>query len=262
MKNTGKSAFSFDRGLVMSGGSARGFAHLGVLKAMDELGIPPEVISGVSAGAIVGAFYADGFHPDEILDLFIEKKLFQLVHLNVSRKGVLKPSGVDTLIKRSLRSKSFNQLRIPLFVTAADISRGVPVYFHEGTLADRIMASAAIPVMFQPVVIEGTTFVDGGLMDNLPVEPIRSRCRVLTGVSVNPNYEDFDLGSFWKLTERTIYLSLVTRIQEHKQRCDIFIEPAELKNYGLFEISKAREMVDIGYREAMKVLKEKRSLFS
>ncbi|MGC9471550.1 MAG: patatin-like phospholipase family protein [Bacteroidales bacterium] len=243
-------------GIALSGGSARGFAHLGVLKAMEEAGFPPGVISGVSAGAIVGAFYADGYTPEEILEMFIEKKLFQILHLNVNRTGFLKPSGIDSLIKKYLRAKTFDQLKIPLYITASDLNRGVAVYFHQGTLPDKIMASSAIPVLFQPVVIDGTTYVDGGLIDNLPVQPVRGRCRVLVGVSVNPNYEENDLNGFWKLTERTIYLNLVTRIQEHKLYCDVFIEPPALKDYGLFEISKAREIFACGYDEAKKILKE------
>ncbi|HDJ33298.1 MAG TPA: patatin [Bacteroidetes bacterium] len=241
-------------GIALSGGSARGFAHLGVLKALEEAGLHPGVISGVSAGAIVGAFYADGYSPEEILEMFIEKKLFQILHLNVNRTGFLKPSGIDSLIKKYLRAKTFDQLKIPLYITASDLNRGVAVYFHEGALPDKIMASSAIPVLFQPVVIEGTTYVDGGLIDNLPVQPVRNKCRVLVGVSANPNYEENDLNGFWKLTERTIYLNLVTRIQEHKLYCDIFIEPPTLKDYGLFEISKAREIFACGYDEAKRVL--------
>jgi len=260
-KQTDK-AYLYQTGLVLSGGSVRGFAHLGVLQAMEEAGISPDVISGASAGAIVGAFYADGYPPAEILEMFIEKRLFHLVHLKMNRRGFLRPSGVDSLLRKYLRARTFEHLRLPLFIAASDMNRGIPVYFKEGSLTDRIMASAAIPVLFQPVVIDGTTYVDGGLLDNLPVFPVRKDSRIIIGVSVNPNYEENDLGSFLKLTERTIYLNLVSRIHEHSRKCDVFIEPLELRDYGLFEISKAREVYDIGYREAKRVLKENARIFT
>ena len=255
MKKQSKKEPDYNYGLVLSGGSARGFVHLGVLKAMEEANLLPEVISGASAGAIVGAFYADGYKPEEILELFIEKKLFHLIHLNVNRLGFLIPSGINDLLKQHLRAKTFSDLNLPLYVAASDLNRGVPVYFNEGSLRERVMASAAIPLLFQPVVIDGTTYADGGLLDNLPVQPIRDQCRKIIGVSANPHFEEEKLTGFWKLVERTIYLIMVSRIQVHRQDCDIFIEPKGMKDYGFFEINKAAEMFDLGYKEAKKLLK-------
>ena len=246
----------FRIGLVLSGGSARGFAHLGVLRALEEYGIIPDVISAVSAGAIVGVFYADGYCPGEIFDMFVEKKLFQLIRLNVNRKGFLKPSGIEELMNTFLRAKTFPDLKIPLYITASDMNRGKPVYFHDGDLRKCILASSAIPILFQPVMINNTMFLDGGLLDNLPVHPVLGRCRLIIGVSVNPNFEDYSLNRYLKLMERTFYLSLVSKIREHSRYCDIFIEPEEMKKFGLFEIKKAREMVDAGYKEARQILKK------
>jgi NTE family protein len=240
--------------LVLSGGVARGFAHLGVIKAMEEFGLRPDIISGSSAGSIVGAFYADGYQPEEILELFIEKKLFQLIRVNVNRKGFLKPVGLEELIEDKLRAKQFHELKIPLYIAASDMNRGKAVYFSEGSIKERIIASSAIPVLFQPVIIDGTLYADGGLIDNLPVTPVLGKSEMIIGVSVNPNYEDFELNRYLKLMERTLYLSLVANIQEYKKYCDLFIEPLTMKNYSLFEIRKAREMMEVGYKEARKLL--------
>lgn len=248
---------SFETGLVLSGGSAKGFAHLGVIKALGESGYHPDIISGVSAGAIVGAFYADGYTPDEILEMFISKKLFHLVTLTLNRRGMMKQAGLTRLLKAHLRANTFEDLKIPLYICATDFNRGKPVYFNSGTLIDKITASASIPILFRPVIMDNTTYVDGGLIDNLPISPLRNKCKMLIGVNVNPHFEDSRTGSYKKMVERTFYLSLVSRIHEHKDECDLFIEPGALRRFTYFEISKAREMFEIGYEEAMKVLKEK-----
>lgn len=246
---------SFKTGLALSGGSAKGFAHLGVIKALDESGYYPDVISGVSAGAIVGAFYADGYHPEEILEMFIRKKLFQLVNPTLNRRGMMNQRGLTKLIKKHLRAKTFEDLNIPLYICVTDFNRGKAVYFNSGSLIDRITASASIPILFKPVIMDNTTYVDGGLVDNLPISPLRNKCKTLIGVNVNPHFEDFKTGSYKKMVERTFYLSLVSKTLEHKDECDLFIEPKGLRGFTYFEISKAREMFEIGYNETLKQLK-------
>jgi NTE family protein len=237
----------YNLGIVLSGGGARGFAHIGVLKALNENGIFPEIISGVSAGSIVGAFYADGFTPDEIFDVFSDHRLKSYLELIFPKKGLLKISGLLKIIKQHLRSKTFETLKIPLIVSATDIIEGKTVYFSKGDIPKAIIASASIPVLFIPFEMNNSIYVDGGVLNNLPVEPIRELCRIVIGVHVNPTGKQLTFSSLANVAERSFHLSIAKNVKLNSKLCDFFIEPQELTNIGIFEVSKSKEIVDIGY---------------
>ena len=241
-------------GIVLSGGAARGFAHAGVLQALNEEGIFPDVISGVSAGAIVGAFYADGYKPMELLSLFIEKNLWSYVKPAMPKFGLLKMTGLGEVLTDHLHAKYFSDLKIPLFATATDFQAGKPEYFSEGELIPRIIASSSIPVMFVPAIIDHKMYVDGGLMDNLPIEPVRNQCDLLIGVHVNPIGFVDNVDGLVRMAERSFYLAIGADIERKAIQFDIFIEPMELKEYGLMDVKKAHEIYGIGYRETKKIL--------
>lgn len=246
---------SFTLGIALSGGGARGLAHLGVLKALNEHQLFPDMISGVSAGAIGGAFYADGYAPEEILELFIEEKLFHLIHVTFPKEGLLKASGFYELIRNHLRAKNFEDLKCPLYVAATNLNTGKIEYFNQGPLEEKLIASSSIPVLLNPIKIGGYTYVDGGVADNLPVKPLKGKCKNIIGVNVNPLYEEKDIKGIIQLAERTFYLNIVTNSRDHIPECDLYIEIKGLKGFGIFEISKAREIFDAGYREALQILK-------
>jgi NTE family protein len=252
-------AKAYDTGLILSGGGARGFAHLGVLQALEELGIRPGVISGVSAGAIVGVFYADGYSPAEIMDMFVEKKLFSLVRFTVPRSGFLKLTGLHELLRTSLRAKTFEDLQIPLWITVTNLNKGEAEYVNHGPLSDMVIASASIPVLFEPHRIGKYQYSDGGVFDVLPVDPVKKACKTLIGVNVNPRWEEKNISGLLKMAEWSFYLRILASVQNNLLRCDIQIDPQELKGYGIFDMSRAREMFDIGYEEARRVL-EKNSI--
>ena len=119
-------------GLVLSGGGARGFAHLGVIQALNEAGIFPDVISGTSAGALVGVLYADGYTSKEILKLLNTGSRLDFMRPALPREGLLQINGIIKILKTSLRAKTFKELKIPLFVSATDLNNGKAVYFSEG----------------------------------------------------------------------------------------------------------------------------------
>ena len=246
---------TYNLGLALSGGGARGLAHLGVLKALKEYQLFPEIVSGVSAGAIGGAFYADGHEPEEILELFIEEKLFHLIHVTFPKEGLLRASGFHELIRNHLKAKNFEDLNYPLYVAATNLNTGQIEYFNQGPLEEKLIASSSIPVLLNPIKIGGQTYVDGGVVDNLPVKPLKGKCKKIIGVNVNPLYEDKNIKGIIQLAERTFYLNIVSNSREHIPECDLYIEIRGLKGYGIFEVSKAREIFDAGYRETVQILK-------
>jgi len=244
----------YKTGLVLSGGAARGLAHAGVLQALNEEGLSPEIISGVSAGSIVGAFYADGYTPKQILDIFLEKSMLSFVKPALPRQGLLRMSGLEEVLLEKLRARKLEDLKIPLRITATDIHSGKALVFSKGDLIPIIVASSSIPVMFVPSVIDGLTLVDGGVVDNLPIDPIRNQCDFIIGVHVNPIGEIPMIEGIIDMAERTFNLSVAAQIEKKIADFDIFIEPNELKNYGLTDVKKAREIYNIGYKEAKRLI--------
>ena len=166
----------YKTGIVLSGGGARGFAHLGVLLALNEAGIFPDIISGTSAGALIGVLYADGYTPGEIMKLLDANTSFHYIRPTVPKEGLLQISGIIKILRDNLRAKTFEELKLPLIVAATNLNYGRIEYFSAGELLQPVIASASIPVLFKPVLINGCLFVDGGVLDNLPIKPVEEVC--------------------------------------------------------------------------------------
>lgn len=247
----------YKTGIVLSGGAMRGFAHAGVLKALNEAGIFPDVISGSSAGSIVGALYADGYTPDEIFKIFVNRKLYSFLEFILPNKGLVKMTGLQKALKELLRAKTFEELKIPLYIAVTELNRGKAVYFSKGELPCIIIASSTIPILFQPLVINGITYVDGGVLNNLPHEPIKDDCEMLIGVNVNPVVEISDFDTMMKVADRTVHIMIKEMIHHKIPDFDLYIEPQDLHQYTMLNISKGKEMFNMGYLETQRLLKEK-----
>lgn len=243
-------------GLVLSGGGARGFAHLGLIQALNEAGIFPDVISGTSAGALAGVLYADGYNPKEIQHLMNFGSRFDLMRPAMPREGLLQINAISKILKTHLRAKSFNELKIPLFVAATDINNGKAVYFSEGELINPVIASASIPVLFQPVKINDVSYVDGGVLDNLPLKPIENSCRFLIGSFVNPVGYIEKISGLINIAERTFMLSMSKEIIEKSKKFDLFVAPLELRNYKILDPEKSSELFEVGYEATKEKLKK------
>ncbi|HKL08618.1 MAG TPA: patatin-like phospholipase family protein [Bacteroidales bacterium] len=253
-------SLKYDIGIALSGGGVRGFAHLGVLKALNEKGIYPEIISGTSAGALAGIFYADGYSPEESFEIFYHNSLFHFTQLSIPNKGLLSMEKVSKILKKTIRAKTFEELEIPLYVAAANLNDGEIEYFYQGSIIDKVIASASIPVLFKPQIIDGNTFVDGGVFDNLPLEPIKDQCKKLIGSHVNPTGKEKNLDSIFRIGERAFHLTVDTISKEKKALCDLFIEAAGLCNYGMFSLDKGREIFETGYSVTKETLKKNNPL--
>lgn len=241
-------------GIALSGGGIKAIAHLGVIKALEEYGLKPEIISGVSAGAVVGALYADGHSPEDIALFFQESKFLQLVKVAVPRKGLISSSRFYRAIGGILRAKTFEELHLPLVVNATDFSDGKPEYFSSGPLLKVVVASSSIPVVMNPVEMSGRQYVDGGIFCNLPARIIRSRCNKLIGIHVNPISTAKPLNSIIEIAERTYHLTVQSNTVEEKQVCDLVIEPSKARQFGMFDTSKSALLFEIGYEAGMRAL--------
>jgi len=243
-------------GLVLSGGAARGFAHVGVIEALNEHGIYPDVVSGVSAGAIAGVLYCDGYGPEEMLEIIKDRSLFRYISLAIPKNGLLSMDNMQKVLDEALRAKRFEDMKIPFYCNATNLNKGTAEYFHKGELLQKVMASATIPMLFKPVVMNGYTYVDGGVMDNFPVKPIWEKVDKIIGVHVNPTGEVKEVKGLIKVAERSFHLSVNSHIAQMADSCDMFIQPEKLKKFGLLSVSDGKKIYEVGYEKAMEVLKK------
>ena len=241
-------------GLALSGGAARGIAHLGVIKALEENDIETTMISGASAGAIIGAFYAKGYKPDEILEIFTKIKINKYLSWTFRNGGVMKLDQARPILKENLEIDDFSGLKLPLHIVATNLRSGKPRFFNKGPLFDAILASSVIPGLFSPIKIDGDEYIDGGVVNNLPTEPLMGNCEKIIGSHCNPFSENFKSDGIKSIIERALILSVTMNIQFRKSLCDLFIEPPEMANYSIFDTSKMQDMYQVSYDFASRLL--------
>lgn len=242
-------------GYVLSGGGARGIAHIGVLKALEEHGIVPDCLAGTSAGSIVGALYASGKTPDEMLEFIKKNASFSKAYkMGIPSMGLTKFTYLKEQLTHQIDKDSFEDLNIPLYVAICNLHTGDLEFRHSGELFDVVVASSSIPLVFQPVQIGNEKFIDGGVLMNLPAEALYSVCETLIGVNVMPHYRvtDEKMSGFFDMAIRASELSIQGNTEPQLSLCDVVIEPLELYKYSIFNFSKYQEIYEIGYREALR----------
>lgn len=234
-------------GLVLSGGGARGICHIGILKALEELDVPVHLISGTSIGAIVGAFYANGLTPEQILDIMLKTSFFKSIRPAWTLKGLLSMRTLRDLIHKHISHDSFESLAIPLTVAATEIRKGKSVYFSAGPLIPALLASSCVPVVFNPFPLNGGVYVDGGVLDNLPASSIRNQCDLLIGAHCNHVSDEFEEKNFRSVIERCLLMAINGNTSTSRNLCDIVIEPFGAGRISTFDFGRARELYEIGY---------------
>ncbi len=245
----------FTFGLTLSGGGHKGIAHAGLLKFLEEVNIQPTIISGTSAGAIVGALYANGKSPEYILNLFQSVSFFNWSVFTTRKAGLFDIDRLEKYLDKEFGDLKIGELDKEVYISATDMERGRLKIFNKETLIKRaILASCAFPGVFSPVVIDNKIYCDGGLVNNFPVTSIRGRCDYLIGSNVNPvvNQDKKKLRSIKSITIRSFEVMMMHNAQPYKHLTDWYVEPEKLSNYFTFETSKQRmsEIFDIGYLDA------------
>jgi NTE family protein len=247
-------------GLVLSGGGGRGIAHLGVIKALEEFGIKPQIISGTSAGSLVGAFYAAGYSVDKMLEIVLKQKIFHFPGLSWHKDGLLNTRAVTNTCRLFLGETTFDQLNLPFYAAATNLQTAKTEYFSSGDVAMAITASSAVPGIFEPVSINDTLYADGGILNNFPVEAIAGKCDTIIGVHVNPLNAMQKEMNIPVILDRVFHMAIYNTVKSKADKCNLFIEPDLLSNYGLFEFKKAKEIFDAGYNYTLGLEKEIRLL--
>lgn len=241
-------------GIAMSGGGIKGVCHAGVLKALEEHNLKPNILSGVSAGSIVGAFYSDGYSPDQIGELFSDVNFRQWTKIGIPTKGFFSIDPFVEFLKKNLRTKRLENLPIPLRIVATDLDNGRSETFTSGNLVDCIAASCSVPVLFHPRKINNTNYVDGGVFKNFPVSTIRNDCDYLIGINASPLVaNDYKL-SIINVAARSYHFMFKANIVHDKELCDFLIEPPDMAHFDTFETEKSKEIFSLGYKTAKELL--------
>lgn len=239
-------------GIVLSGGGARGIAHLGVLKALKDKNIKLDHITGTSAGAIAGALYANDIDPYDVLQIILKTNLLKLLKLSLGKPGLLNIESSYSLFKELLPHDSFDELKIKLTITATNFNNGELEYFNKGDhLIKKVLASSCIPGFFNPININNNLYLDGGILNNFPTEPLLNNCDVIIGSSCNHLPVISEAKGLKHILERTAVLTINHDIKEKYKHVDILIEPENLGERGVFEIGKGEEIYWTAYEAAL-----------
>jgi len=244
-------------GVALAGGAARGFAHIGVLQAIDELDLPLGAISGTSMGAIIGSLYASGLTPGEILEIARKTSWVKLINFSPSG-GILSERKLQEFLARYL-PRSFSRLRMPFAAVATDVVSGRSVYLHSGDLPSAVMASAAYPGLFGAVKREGLMLIDGGVLDNLPVDAARflgSERVIASDVTYDPDSEAEVPTGVIELGRRAVDImqAQLTRVRLSMNPPEVYVRP-DLRGIGLESFGKLDLIWRLGYEAAMETLK-------
>ena len=242
-------------GLALGAGSARGLAHLGVLKAFEESEIDINYLGGTSMGSIIGGFYAVGLDFDMLERLAVNLKWDHLTDITVPRRGLIAGNKVRDFFELLTHKKTFDQLDIPFVTVATDIERGEEVIIKEGLVADALRASMSIPGIYVPYELEGRLLVDGALLTRVPVSSVRELgADIVIGVEVSQNViRGGGVNNIFDVIMNSVDI-MQQEIAEHKNTgADLLIIPevAHIPSRGL---DHAQECIDLGYQAVQKLL--------
>lgn len=244
-------------GLALSGGAARGIAHIGVLQYLEERGVKPCCIAGTSAGSIVGAFYCAGNSIDDLKKIIKKMSWKDLVKITIPRKGLIDSSRLLHVLKEHLGNISFEELKIPLLINAVDLISGEEIVFNRGLVAEAVQASCAIPGIFTPVKLGQHLLVDGGLLDNVPVALLEKRnIDFIIAVNVGaqkPLKKEPD--NIFEVLIQSFDIIRRQRDIPAYRSADKLIEP-DLGDFTFWDNSRFDDLVSAGYDAAKHTLDE------
>lgn len=242
-------------GLALSGGAARGIAHIGVLKVLEEARIPIDMIAGASSGALIGALYASGLDIEIIESVALSLRWKEFADLTLPKMGLISGKGIEEFISEHTKVKEFGELKIPLAIVATDLITEKEVVFRKGPLAKIVQASCSIPGVYTPVKYEDMLLIDGGVVNILPTDVLRRMgADFVIGVDVNTRAT---VGSEPKNVFQVILQSwdVISRQGAARARkdADIVIYP-EIGDISKVDLKRARELLRAGYQATKEII--------
>ena len=245
-------------GLALGGGFARGIAHVGVLKVLVENQIPIDALAGTSSGSIAAAAFASGCTIEEMVQVARSLRWNRFARWTIPSLGFATNERMDGLLAKALRCQTFEELKIPLAVVAADIWNGEAVIFREGDLRTPVRASCSFPGLFVPIEYQGRLLVDGVLVGTVPVMALRG-VDVVVAVSVRGNGSHRRPTSFFEVVAESFQVAQNLTEASWQDHCDVLIEP-ELGDFRWDDFDRTDELIAVGEMAARKALPALRKL--
>ncbi|MCA1755578.1 MAG: patatin-like phospholipase family protein [Spirochaeta sp.] len=253
-------------GLALGGGAARGLAHIGVLKVLEEYDIPISCVAGTSVGSLIGAAYCSGLDWRRIREITEEISWGELVRPSLSGKGLLKTQKLDSFLRHVLGEISFADLKTPFAAVCVDIATAEEIVLTEGSVVEAVRASSSIPGIFEPVIRGERALVDGGVGNNLPSVTARTLgADIVIAVDLTPEASNREMPqNLVDVMFRTFAALMWNTAVAGKKDCDVLIQP-DIAGFSYHDLSKGDDLIAAGEqaaRAALGLIARKRRFFS
>jgi NTE family protein len=242
--------------LVLGGGAARGFAHVGVIRLLEQEKIPIHMIVGTSVGSLIGALYASDPNSFNLewLSFTIEKDDIFDYSVIYSKMGPVQGERLEKFVQTKVKSKTMEQMKIPFYAVATDLNAGNTWVFEKGSVAKAVRASCSIPGIFQPLEMGGRMYVDGGVTDNLPVDVARAKgADIIIAVNISKNIQNPQINTLIDVILQSISIMGRELVIYKSRGYDVLIEP-NVGDVGMTDFSQKKRLMDAGIQAAKQAL--------
>lgn len=243
-------------GLALGSGAARGLAHIGVIRALNEEKIPIDMVAGTSAGALIGALYCSGADLEKVSLLAGELRRKDLIDISMPRLGFIKGDKIEEIIKLLTKGKNIEDLDIPFKAIAADVTRGERVVIDKGPLYKAVRASISIPGIFVPVQYKDMVLVDGGIINRVPVSTVKEMgADIVIAIDVGFSAAKRKVDNIFDVLLQSTDMTYKELIKYRSIQCDVLIKPY-LSNIDPTRFDQAEECSAIGYEATMAAVED------
>ncbi len=246
--------------LVLGGGAARGFAHVGVIRALEQEKIPIDMIIGTSVGSLIGAMYAGNMNSFELeWTAFTLQKddIFDYgIFSAFTGMGLAKGDQLEAFVKTKIPTANIENLKLPFAAVATDLNRGTMVVLDKGSVAKAVHASSAIPGVFNPVDYQGRLLVDGGLVNNIPISVARDRgADIVIAVDISENVTNFNINNLVDVVLQSVNIMFDENVKYKKKEADVLISPA-VGDVGMLDFTQKKRCMQAGIEATQKAMPE------
>ena len=241
-------------GLALGSGGARGLAHIGVIKVLEEEGIPIHMIAGSSMGALVGTFYAAGHNVEYLIKISQAFRRKYFLDFTLPKLGLISGNKIKEFIRIFTHNKNIEDLKLPVAIIATDVHTGEKVVFRKGPIAERLRASISIPGIFVPETVEGRMLFDGGVSDRVPVSVVREMgADIVIAVDVAGLKTNATISTIYDVIFQSIDIMQKELVTSRELQADVMIRP-DVEMYNAYSFAQASEIIEKGEVEARKAL--------